>query len=296
MSAVFQPVQQFFRYEDLDLSYFEWGQPALGRPSLLFVHATGFHGRCWDGIIERFADCHCIAYEQHGHGRSEGGPIEHWGAVGAELAAFVDSLGYSFGVGIGHSMGAHSLVVAAALSPVFERLLLIDPTIFDPASYTEEANYRRAISGNVPSSRRRSEFDSPEQMIESLAGKGSFPVFDRRMFEDYCRHGLIEQEDGSFHLACSPQVESSVYVSSRSNNKIYDNVHAIDVPVHIMRARQGERDGQSIDFSTSPTWPPLVNEFAQASDQLYPDTTHFIPQQDPDEVERVLRRQLSRLV
>lgn len=145
MSAVFEPIQHSFHHNGLELSYFEWGVPSADKPSVLFVHATGFHGRCWDEIIEKFSDCHCIAYEQHGHGRSEGGPIERWQDVAAELSAFVQSLGYRFDVGVGHSMGGHVLVEVAAQTPVFDHLLLIDPTIFNPESYGHDAAYRAAF-------------------------------------------------------------------------------------------------------------------------------------------------------
>ena len=33
----------------IELAYFEWG-PRVG-PTILMLHATGFHARCWDGVI-----------------------------------------------------------------------------------------------------------------------------------------------------------------------------------------------------------------------------------------------------
>lgn len=294
MSAVFQPIQKSFTHDGIELCYFEWGEAVESKPSLLFVHATGFHGRCWDELIERFPDCHCIAYEQHGHGRSEGGRIEHWRDVAAELAAFVLSRGHRFDLAVGHSMGGHSLVTAAALTPVFDKLLLIDPTIFNPESYAHDEAYRAAFKpGQAPSERRRADFSSPEAMMEGLAQKGSFPVYSRRSYEDYCRYGLLEQADGSWRLACEPAVEASVYVSSRSNPGVHEDIASIEVPVHIMRAQERGADQQAgMDFSFSPTWPGLVEKFPNATERHYSELTHFIPMQAPDEVERVMREML----
>jgi hypothetical protein len=39
------------RLNDVELAYFERGVRSAARPSLLFAHATGFHGRIWDRII-----------------------------------------------------------------------------------------------------------------------------------------------------------------------------------------------------------------------------------------------------
>jgi len=294
MSAVYQPVQHSFHHNGLELCYFEWGSPAADKPSLLFVHATGFHGRCWDEIIEQFPDCHAIAFEQHGHGRSEGGPVEHWQIFGDQLTAFIQSRDHRFDLGIGHSMGGHTLVMAAAKAKVFDRLLLIDPTIFNRESYQQDLEYRAAFApGQAPSERRRAVFESPEDMKGRLLAKGSFSVYTARAFDDYCRHGLIEQADGLWQLACEPKMEASIYLSGRSNGAIFESVKAIDVPVHIMRAKErGPAEAGKIDFSFSPTGSDLVAEFANATEQCYPQLTHFIPMQDPDAVVRVLREML----
>jgi lipase len=289
------PVQGEMHFNGLSYCYFEWGQPGPGRPSLLFVHATGFHARVWDEIIERFPDCHVLAFELHGHGRSEGGPVRHWREFVDSLTAFVRGREHRFDVGIGHSMGAHTLVMAAAETQAFDRLLLIDPTIFSPDSYSPEAAKHKAYAPeNAPSARRRREFASPEAMMEALAGKGSFSHYTPRAYADYCRFGLIEQADGSFQLACAPEMEASVYISSRSNYTIYDSVHALDVPVFIMRAQEPDGTGiGNMSFAFSPTWPGLVGEFRHGREKHYPELTHFIPMQDPDEVERVLRAELA---
>jgi pimeloyl-ACP methyl ester carboxylesterase len=192
-------------------------------------------------------------------------------------------------------MGAHTLIMTAAETHACDRLLLIDPTVFNPDSYTEEAANRPAYAPeNAPSARRRREFASPEGMMEALAGKGSFAHYTPRAYSDYCRFGLIEQADGSFQLACAPEMEASVYISSGSNTKIYSSVRDLDVPVFIMRAQEPDGTGAgNMRFAFSPTWPGLVGEFRDCREQHYPELTHFIPMQDPDEVERVIRAELS---
>ena len=53
----------------IELAYFEWGV-RVG-PTVLMLHATGFHARCWDGVIRKLgASMHVIAVDQRGHGKS----------------------------------------------------------------------------------------------------------------------------------------------------------------------------------------------------------------------------------
>lgn len=52
------PVEHYFGAEESRLCYFEWGDPA--EPVILLLHATGFHARCWDKVIENLPANHRI--------------------------------------------------------------------------------------------------------------------------------------------------------------------------------------------------------------------------------------------
>ncbi|MBW2372664.1 MAG: alpha/beta hydrolase [Deltaproteobacteria bacterium] len=121
----------------MELAYFEWRPELRGREApILLVHATGFHARCWDPVIRRLGERHVIAVDQRGHGRSQKIEITHWKDLGQDLAAFVEALDLRDVLGVGHSMGAHAMVDAAATRPGrFRRLVLIDPVIASPETY-----------------------------------------------------------------------------------------------------------------------------------------------------------------
>ncbi len=278
------------RVNGAELAYFERGARRDDRPSLLFVHATGFHGRVWDYHAEAFPEHHIIALEQRGHGRSEKLAVTNWRTFGEDLAAVVQALDLQGLVGIGHSMGAHAMIDGAALSGRFNRLLLLDPTVAEEAAYGPE--YLAAFGDALhPAAKRRNQFASVEEMIESLAPKSSFPLFHPRIFRDYCEHGLLQREAG-FVLACPPEVEAHVYMSARSNAGVYDSARSLDVPVTIVRA-QLPAPNATHDFSSSPTWSGLAGVFKQAEDIHWADCTHFIPMQRPDEVIDLIRHQVS---
>ena len=286
-----EPQLQTARVNDAELAYFEWGQLQPDQPSLFFVHATGFHGRIWDQVIEAFPKHHVLSLEQRGHGRSSSLPVTHWATFGQDQTALLRHLGLTRLIGIGHSMGAHGLVDCAAASQAFSRLLLLDPTISEPAAYANAEPVD--LSGPLhPAAKRRSRFASPEAMVEQLAGKASFPLFVPRILRDYCHYGLTATNEGDFELLCRPDVEAHVYMTARTNGEIYASVRQLQIPVFIVRAKLPAPDAGQ-DFSSSPTWPGLVNEFANASEVHLTECSHFIPMQEPELVIEQLQQEIA---
>ena len=287
-----EPELRKIRVNGAKLAYFERNQRDPAKPTLLFAHATGFHGRIWDRVIAPFEGYHSIALEQRGHGRSENLKVEHWKVVGDDVAGIVRALGLTDLIGIGHSMGGHAIVDAAATTGAFARMVLLDPTITDPDAYIDPKRFE--FEGNVhPAARRRNAFASVEEMMQRLATKGAFPLFDRQTFRDYCQYGLLDAPGGGLQLACPPEIEASVYMATRSNARIFDRIAAIDAPVLIVRAKEPVGERGVMDFISSPTWPKLVNKFRNGREIHRPDITHFIPMQIPDEVIRIIREEIE---
>lgn len=269
---------------DVEIAFAERGAPRPDAPSLLFVHATGFHGRLWDRIASAFPDHHSVCVDQRGHGRSTSVAVEHWATFGDDLTRLVRALGLTDVVGVGHSMGGHSLTAAAAELDVFRALVLFDPTIASPEDYAEGAEYPSRFTDGHPAARRRASFASPIEMRDRLVSKGSFGKFAPEILMDYCEYGLRQEADGSFSLCCAPTSEAAIYVSARSNGAIHDALPRIDIPVTVVRAEEPPPDRDVTNFAYSPTWPPLASHFPQGRDVYWPDSTHFIPMQYPDRV------------
>jgi len=286
-----QPELKKICVNGVELAYFERGQRRADRPTLLLVHATGFHARIWDYQAEAFPDYHIIALEQRGHGHSEKVAVDDWRTFGEDQAAFVEALDLQGLVGVGHSMGAHGMIDAAALSGRFARLLLLDPTVVEQQAYGPQ--YLAMFGDELhPAAKRRNVFASVEDMMTSLAPKSAFPLFLPRIFADYCRYGLQQRETGDYVLACPPDIEARVYMAARANGAIYDSVQALAIPVTVVRGRR-PAEGNVQDFTSSPTWPGLAAQFAQGEDVHWPDCSHFIPMQRADDVIALMRRELE---
>jgi pimeloyl-ACP methyl ester carboxylesterase len=271
----------------IELAYFEWGSAHQGRSdTLVLAHATGFHARCWDQVIRHLPNRHVIALDQRGHGRSGKTEISHWEVFGQDLAAFVSELGLRNVVGVGHSMGGHAMVDAAALCPNrFRRLTLIDPVIAAPDEYPEGRTNRELRNEDHPTTRRKRHFSSPEEMFERFKDRVPYSAFDREVLRDYCEHGLLPAEGGrGFNLACPPEIESSIYITSRTNQGVHDSIRALRIPVLLLRAKEKPADRSAMDFSSSPTWPALVREFPNGREIHFAERTHFFPMETPKDV------------
>ncbi len=291
ISSTSEPELCFAKLNGVELAYWERGAPCADKPTLFFVHATGFHGRVFDRVLEAFPGYHSIAFEQRGHGRSEHSPIRHWRTMGEDQAAFLAEKGLSRLIGIGHSMGAHAMIDAAHVTGAFSRLLLLDPTVPSPEAFAEAP--APDFSQQHPAAKRKNHFDSAEDLRDRLLPKGAYRLFEPRVLMDYCRFGLLPAESGGFELACHPEMEASVYQTARTNAGVYDSAHALRIPVTVMRAMEPGPDRDPTDFSISPTWPKLAAEFEQGRDIHLPDCTHFIPMQMPDRVISVLQEEVA---
>lgn len=286
-----EPVAQSLHVNGVSLGYWEWpGASESGAAPLLIAHATGFHARMYDRIIARFPERRVISVDMRGHGRSEGKPIDEWQTVIEDMARMIDALDLRRAVGIGHSMGGHVLAQCAADMPdAFRQLVLFDPVIMAPEFYAEGHALFPAGEPH-PAIRRKRDFDSIEAMIERFAARDPYALFERGVFEDYCRFGLVRKAEGEgFELACLPEMEASFYGASRSNAGILEAVKRIAVPVLVIRAKQT----QAMDFKGSPTWEKLASLIPAGEDLYRPDRTHFHPFEDPADAAAIIARAIG---
>lgn len=281
------------------LCYFEQGIAGQG-PSILLLHATGFHARCWDGVVARLADSadgakpHVIAVDQLGHGRSHRPEsLADWSVTADATAHLAEQLDIHFDLAVGHSMGGCCLTLLAASQPQrFGKLLLIDPVILPPESYAQNISPDEVDPSGNPVSKRRANWDSAQQMFDRLKGHPSYALWDKDVLMDYCVHGLLPAPDGDgFQLACLPHLEASVYMGSVCVDP-YPHLSSVIQPTKILRA-PGMKDGEPLDFTKSPTPEGLASKFPDAADMFIPDLTHFMPMQDPARIAQIMGEMLT---
>lgn len=265
-----------------DICWFEWGHQGEG-PSVLLLHATGFHARLWDQVVAALpAGTHVIAPDHLGHGRSaKPASLSDWAITADALLPLVDRFAGTPLVGCGHSMGSYVLSRLAAERPdAFQHIFLIDPVIMDPVFYAQAAGRPVPDASEHPVSRRRNRWDGWEAMLASFAERPPYAHWQPEVLADYCRHGLLPAADGEgWELACPPRLEASVYLGAVQTDP-YAWLGRITAPSTVIRARTGERSG-NLDFSVSPSWPGLGARLGAARDEQWAEHSHFIPMEVP---------------
>ena len=285
-SAEEQPRLHHVQVGAQSLALWEWS--GEGDP-LLLVHATGFHARCWDAIARRLPGRRIFALDQASHGQSAPKPPPYEAALfGEDLAGVVRAMSLRNVTGVGHSMGGHAMVVAAAREPVaFAGLLLLDPVIVDPELAARV--FDTVTAAEHPVGRRRNRWPSAARMAESFAVREPYSRWDPDVLRDYCHFGLRPAGDGEFELACSPHLEVEVYVGIHMR-RIFEDIARVQVPVDVVRARDRRPDDALLDFAPSPTWPALAGCFADGRDEHLAEQTHFFPMEMPGwTAERIAR-------
>ncbi len=265
-----------------EICWFEWGDPS-DRPSLLLLHATGFHARLWDQVVAALAArTHVIAPDQLGHGRSaKPASLSDWATTADALLPLIDRFAGTPLIACGHSMGGYVLTRLAAERPgAFAHIFLIDPVIMPPEHYIGTADAPVPDPAEHPVARRRSRWDSWEAMNAHFASRPPYAHWQPEALADYCRFGLLAAPDGEgWDLACPPALEASVYQNAVRTNP-HDWLPRIAAPVSVIRARTGERAG-NLDFSVSPTWSGLGAALGAVRDEQWADQSHFIPMEAP---------------
>jgi pimeloyl-ACP methyl ester carboxylesterase len=271
-TGTISPQLQTVENGGLDFAVWHWQGDG---PRILLIHATGFHSRCWDQVVAHLPGLDCWAFDMRGHGlSSKPAPPYIWKNFGRDVVAIANKLNLQFATGVGHSMGGHSIALAAGLDDrLFKSLILIDPIIVQRKYYAE------ALTKEHPVQRRKNHWQSPEEMFERYTDKKPFDTWNKAVLKDYCQYGLIPSKsyDG-LELACPSIVEGSIYNNSmdKEGADIYDEIAKIKARTLIMHP----------PLSPSKKIEDLIPVelgalFPNGEDELLPNLTHFIPMEAP---------------
>ena len=281
-----EPLEYRDVFHGVEYCWFDWSPESDSEmPTVLLAHATGFHARCWDEVARFLPNHRIIAIDFRGHGRSgrPEGPYL-WENFGNDLIALIEYLKLDEILGVGHSMGGHSVAYAASHieREIFSSLLLIDPVIQNK----KPTEVKRDPQSTSFVAKRRNLWSSPDELIERFRKRTPHSLWDPKVLTDYAIYGLLPNPlaaagkgDELFELACPPEIEASVYLDS-GDSWLGDSLKKILSPVRIIRAAPPPT-GHKGGFLYSPTSPDLAGAFINAEDVLLSEFTHFIPMQDP---------------
>lgn len=259
-------------------------------PDVVFVHATGFCAGVWLPLAAHLRGVRLVALDVRGHGRS-GSPESgmHWGGTAEDVLATVDALGLDRPVGVGHSMGGASLLLAEQARPdTFAAIWAYEPIVFPPSLQRGSDGPDDGNHLARGARRRRAGFDSPGAAYGNYASKPPFSALDPVALAAYVTYGFEQHDDGSVTLRCRPEIEAQTFEMG-ARHAAFDHLGEVRCPVTVARGRA--------DAPGPATIAPLVAAaLGDEATEEHPELGHFGPLEDPAGLAAAVRAAVDRAV
>ncbi|MEM9519968.1 MAG: alpha/beta hydrolase [Actinomycetota bacterium] len=237
-------------------------------PPLVFVHATGFHGRCYTQIARRLHPLRrCWAPDLRAHGDSTI-PANNrfaWAGMADDLIATLDALDIDESVDfVGHSMGGATIAATELRRPgTIRTAWLFEPILFppmgdNPSTMAETARNRRAT------------FADHAAVIERYGSRPPFSIVDSDVLADYVTHGFEHTDDG-VTLKCTPESEARTFESV--DHDVFARLHEITAPITVIASTDGAPPALVA--------PMVADAIPTATLTTWDAKTHFGPFTDP---------------
>lgn len=251
--------------------------------AVFFSHANGFHGRCFDPVIESLvADYECVSFDLRGHGDSAVSPdwSVAWQGYGDDALAIAKQISKPT-ISVGHSMGGAALVMAALVEPkLFRALILYEPIIF-PDSFREIALNSPGPSPLVEGARRRRRtFATRADAFANYASKPPMNAFDPRALHAFVNHGFKGISD-FVELKCTPEHEARNFEMG-AIHETWDQLKNLQVPTWVVSGAQ--QPGQPSGLA-----PNIAEQIPNSRFVEWSDLGHFGPMQQPERLADLVR-------
>lgn len=264
-----------------------------GSPVLL-SHATGFHAHCFEPMADMLRARHrCMGLDHRGYGDSatiDPATVE-WGPYGNDALAAARHLSAACDgepvVGVGHSMGGASLLMAALREPaLFRALFVFEPIVFPPPADSDGATDAPRPASPLPAGarKRRDRFPSFEAALENFTAKQPMSSFHPAAREAYVRHGFAPTPDGDITLKCLPEHEARTYETGASSG-MFDRLHEVTVPTWVMA-------GAAAPFQPSSFAPAVAEQMPNSVFVQWDEMGHFGPLEHPGTIATFVERTL----
>lgn len=253
-----------------------WSAPPDDEVTILYSHATGFHGRVFAPVAEHLTTFDQTTFDYRGYGDTvpPSGWRLAWDGFGDDaLAVARATVTLHDGrrvIGVGHSMGGAGLVMAALRDPqLFDALVLFEPIIFPPEVRSQAG--RANPLADVTRRRRRS-FASFDEALANFAAKPPLSSLAPAALDAYVRHGFVSR-DGAVHIKCDPEFEAQTYEMGAMHDT-WQRLGELQVDTWVLAGAHAPNSPAAIA-------PRIAELMPRCTFVEWPDRGHFGPLEDP---------------
>ena len=203
-----------------------WHWPNSDKPRMVFAHANGFNAYTYHQMMTVLQpEFDILAVDLRGHGLSQlpADPSTHrsWNIYASDLVMMLSQLDRPADLLSGHSMGASSMLLAAARLDTQIPLALIEPVVLPAFVYTMYyMPFGAALTsvGNSMSAqarRRNNSWPDRASVIDRYSERSPFRYWAKGVLEDYLSDGLTEHGE-DVQLSCDPMWEAANFEAQRN--------------------------------------------------------------------------------
>ena len=252
-------------------------------PVLHFAHANAYPPGAYRMLLTALAGDYRILAVHHRPLWPSSSPedLHDWREIADDLTLFFDQRQLANVIGVGHSLGAVTTMMAALERPeLFRALVLIEPvflpqTVLDlmMANAALDEPYETPMVKNAL--RRRSWWPSQEAAFTRFRAKQVFGRWSDAALWDYVRAGTADDAEGGIRLLYSPEWEAHIYATPPTG--VWGLIPRISHPTLAMR-------GQETDTLTEQSWALWQGLQPQAVFEEIASAGHLLPMERPDDV------------
>ncbi len=208
---------------------------------IVFSHANGFPSSCYDFFFQQFVDYEIDSIPFSG--KNLANISIGWTELRDELISFIENKYQEPVIGLGHSMGAVFMLLAAEKKPeLFKKIILMDPPIMGHGlrlsiqQKQKEGSVHDVLSVAQKAKIRKDIFPSMELVERVLRGKSLFQQFHPICFQDYLKGAFTILPNGKVALSFPKELEYTIFCTIPS----FEKPISISVPVQYIFANSGE--------------------------------------------------------
>ncbi|KAJ3506578.1 hypothetical protein NLJ89_g6793 [Agrocybe chaxingu] len=295
--------------------------------TLIVLHSTSFHKETWEPALEdlfallvssasafragegtrakgtRVAIREAWMIDCPNHGESA--TLNHRALSTPEYANYVSCTRYAEAVhrfltlapvdfskrnmiGIGHSLGANSMLILQHLQPIytFSALIIIEPMVSALGLPALNPLRDRLLA---EAERRNDRWGSRDEARKMYRERKKLQSWDRRVVDAFVNHAIYWNNDmQAFTLCCSRQQEKTMYIDEEGPLRSFSDLNRLckdgRIPVHLIL-------GEIPDFIPKRVQEALIAKSSGrrfASSVTMKGVGHLIPQEKPTELAKLI--------
>jgi pimeloyl-ACP methyl ester carboxylesterase len=265
-------------------AWHDWGGTG---PVLHFAHANGFPPGTYRRLIGDLTRRHHVVSMSARPLWPDSRHVElrDWSVFAEDLRAELNRQGLRGIVGVGHSLGAVTSLLAAAADPgLFSAVVAVDPLVLTGAHSLFWGTVKAVGLGGqislVRGARRRRELWSDRgEARTSYSSKKVFASWDPEVLDDYLDAGMIDLPQGGVRLRYQREWEARIF--SAAPHDLWAQLRRVSVPTLFV---QGEHSDTFLDAART----RVEREVPGSRTVVIADSSHFLPMERPSELAGVV--------